>query len=53
MPLLRLNLLLEKLRVFWRITHQREWLSQQQVFFVIRKVDEIGRMVGAWIKTLK
>ncbi len=51
-PLMRLNLLLEKLRVFWRIAHQREWLSQQQLFFVVRKVDEIGRMTGAWIKTL-
>lgn len=50
--LTRLNLLLEKLRVFWRIAHQREWLSQPQLFFVIRKVDEIGRMVGAWLKTL-
>ena len=32
--LMRLNLLLEKLRVFWRLAHQREWLSQQQLFFV-------------------
>lgn len=51
-PLMQLNLLLEKLRVFWRLAHQRQWLSQQQLFFVIRKVDEIGRMVGAWMKTL-
>ena len=51
-PLLKLDLLLEKLRVLWRIAHQREWLSQQELFFVIRKVDEIGRMVGAWVKTL-
>lgn len=50
---MQLNLLLEKLRVFSRIAHQRAWLSQQQLFFVIRKVDGIGRMTGAWVKTLK
>ena len=52
-PLVKLNLLLEKLRVFWRIVHQRGWISQQQLFFVIRKVDEIGRMTGAWLKALR
>ena len=30
-PLVKLNLLLEKLRVFWRIVHQRGWISQQQL----------------------
>lgn len=51
--LAQLNLLLEKLRVFWRIAHQKTWLSQQQLFFVIAKIDEIGRMVGAWRKSLE
>ena len=47
-----LNLLLEKLRVLWRIVHERKFISQQQLFFVIGKIDEIGRMTGGWIKSL-
>lgn len=45
-----LNLILEKLRVLWRIIHARRWISQQQLFFTTRKLDEIGRMAGAWLK---
>lgn len=45
-----LNLDLEVLRALWRIIHAREWISQSQLFFVSRKIDEIGRMAGAWLK---
>ncbi len=45
-----LNLLLEKLRTFWRITAERGWISAGQLFFVAGKIDEIGRMGGAWRK---
>jgi hypothetical protein len=45
-----LNMALEKLRVFWRIVHARGWISTQQLLFSARKVDEIGRMAGAWLK---
>jgi hypothetical protein len=52
-PLRRLNLLLEKLRVFWRIAHRRAWIAQNQLFFVVAKIDEIGRMTGAWLKSIR
>jgi hypothetical protein len=45
-----LNLILEKLRVLWRIIHARQWISTQQLLFAARKIDEIGRMAGAWLK---
>jgi hypothetical protein len=45
-----LNLKLEKARVFWRIIHARQWISAQQLLFTARKLDEIGRMAGAWLK---
>jgi hypothetical protein len=48
-----LNLLLEKLRVLWRLVHERKFISQQQLFFVISKIDEIGRMTGGWLKSLR
>lgn len=46
-----LNMALEKLRVFWRIVHARGWISVQQLLFAAGKLDEIGRMAGAWLKT--
>ena len=51
-PLHQLNLNLEKLRVFWRLICERRWISAQQLLFVTQKLDEIGRMVGGWIKSL-
>lgn len=45
-----LNLLLEQLRVLWRLAQQRRWISQQQLLFVNAKIDEIGRMAGGWLK---
>jgi hypothetical protein len=50
-PLLRrVNLNLEKSRVLWRLICERRWISQQQLLFVSQSLDEIGRMVGGWIK---
>lgn len=51
-PLRRANLNLEKLRVFWRLIHERQWISAQQLLFVSQKLDEIGRMIGGWLKSL-
>jgi hypothetical protein len=45
-----LNLLLEQLRVLWRLVHDRHWISQQQLLFVSQRLDEIGRMTGGWLK---
>jgi len=49
----RLNLLLEKLRAPWRLVHERKFVAQQEIFFAIAKIDEIGRMTGAWLKSLE
>ena len=45
-----LNLTMEKLRVLWRIGHARHWISAQQLLYVARCLDDIGRMAGAWLK---
>lgn len=50
-PLKRLNLNIEKLRVFWRLICDRGWISSQQLLFVSVQLDEIGRMTGGWIKS--
>ena len=52
-PLLEeLNLLLEQLRVLWRLVHGQRWISQQQLVFVIGKIDGAGRMTGGWLRQL-
>ena len=48
----RLNLNVEKLRVFWRLVCQRRWISEQQLLFITRQLDEIWRMVGGWLRHL-
>jgi len=45
-----LNLDLEKLRVLWRLVQARGWISTQQLLFAARRLDEIGRMAGGWLK---
>ena len=52
-PLRRVNLNLEKLRVFWRLICDRGWISQQQLLFVAQRLDEIGRMIGGWLKQVE
>ena len=47
------NLILEKLRFLWRVVHERRFISAQQHQFVCLKLDEIGRMIGGWIKSLE
>jgi hypothetical protein len=48
----RLNLLLEQLRILWRLVQDRDWISQQQLLFVSGRLDEIGRMTGGWLRQL-
>ncbi|MCP5515638.1 MAG: four helix bundle protein [Verrucomicrobiales bacterium] len=52
-PLRRLNLALEKLRVFWRLISERGWISERQLLFVSGRLDEIGRMTGGWLKQVE
>ncbi len=47
-----LNLQWEQLRVLWRLVRDRGWISVQQHLFVAQKIDEIGRMTGAWKRSL-
>jgi hypothetical protein len=51
-PLKQANITIEKLRVFWRLIAERGWISQQQLRFVVARLDEIGRMIGGWLKSV-
>ena len=44
------NLKLERLRVLLRICHELQYLPHKSYAFAVRSLDEVGRMVGGWIK---
>lgn len=52
MVLHRINLRLDQLRILWRLCHDRRYISAQQYAHVSRLIDEAGRMVGGWLRTL-
>lgn len=44
------NLYIEKLRVLFRISSERKYISLKQYEFIALEINEFGRMVGGWIK---
>ena len=46
----RANLDFEKLRHLLRSSYELKCLSLRQYEFVAREIDEVGRMVGGWMK---
>lgn len=44
------NLMLEELRVLWRLVQKRGWLNLRQLDFANARLDEAGRMIGGWMK---
>ncbi|MEO0810941.1 MAG: diversity-generating retroelement protein Avd, partial [Pseudomonadota bacterium] len=48
--LTRANLGIEKLRVFFRIATEFEYVSTRRYEHACRALDEIGRLVGGWAK---
>ena len=49
-PLKAVNLKLERLRVLLRLCHDLELLPHRSYEYSVRSLDEVGRMVGGWIK---
>lgn len=47
----KLNLYIEKLRVLFRISFNRKYLSSSQYEFISRELNETGVMVGGWRKS--
>ncbi|MBU4184727.1 MAG: diversity-generating retroelement protein Avd [Desulfobacteraceae bacterium] len=46
----RLNLYIEKLRVMFRITYKRKYISAKQYEHVSGLLNETGKMIGGWKK---
>lgn len=46
----RANLKLEKLRVLIRLSHKLKYLPHNGYEYASKAIDEVGRMLGGWIK---
>ncbi len=46
----RANIQLEKLRYFIRICKDMKFISIKQYEYVSKEIDEVGRLIGGWIK---
>lgn len=44
------NLKLEKLRFLWRISKDIRYIDVKTYEYGVRGIDEIGKMVGGWVK---
>ncbi len=45
-----INLYIEKLRVFFRLSFERKYLSSAQYEYISAEINEFGRMIGGWRK---
>lgn len=46
----RANLRLEKMRILIRIGHKMRYLSNESYRHAAKSIDEVGRMLGGWMK---
>jgi hypothetical protein len=46
----RVNMNLEKLRLFFRLCYDRHYIGQQQYEFIQGEINTAGRMCGGWLK---
>ena len=44
------NLYIEKLRIYIRLSSDRKYISLKQYKYLSEQIDEVGRMIGGWIK---
>lgn len=49
----RVNLLLEKQRLLWRVAYNLRLADHRRYEHACTELDEVGRRVGAWMKRLR
>lgn len=47
-----INLLIEQLRILLRLGHRLNYFSNESYKHGMRSIDEVGRMLGSWMKSL-
>lgn len=51
--LISINISLEKLRIYMRLSMEKRYISIQQGEYIFNEINEIGKMIGGWIKLCK
>lgn len=51
--LFKVNICLEKLRYYIRLCYEIGYFHSGKYKYIIEKLDEIGRMNGGWLKSLR
>jgi hypothetical protein len=51
-PLFRANRLLDQLRLLVRLAVEMKQLSAKQLLYIARHNDELGRMIGGWLRSI-
>jgi len=49
----KINICLEKLRILFRISQDRKYITLKQYEFISKEINEAGKMVGGWRKKIK
>ena len=49
----QISVRLDKLRILIRLSKDLKFISVRQYGFVVDKINEIGKMLGGWIKSCK
>lgn len=47
----KVNLNLEKLRILFRISYESKYFSHEAYEHGIKRINEVGRMLGGWMKS--
>lgn len=47
------SVLIDMLRIFIRLSYEVKAISQKKYLLLQQKLDEIGRMLGGWLKSIK
>jgi len=46
-----INFSIEKLRVFFRLSYDRKYITMKQYEHISTQLNEFGKMIGGWLKT--
>ena len=47
---LKINIKFEKLRILLRFCYELQYLSNKQFEYAVIHINEVGKMIGAWLK---
>ena len=48
-----INMNLEKLRIYTRLSYEKQYISSQQYQYIFNEINKIGKMIGGWMNLCK